>query len=92
MKDEIDRRRGATTRVLELFQSRPWTWIAWTDLAAVGGQLAWRSRCADARRIVEREGGVIRWNGNVKASAYRFEPQAPIGRAADVPTVQPSFW
>jgi len=92
MREEIERRSGATTRVLGLFQSRPWQWIGWMDLATVGGSLGWRTRVSNAREIVRKEGGDIVWNENVKASAYMFKPQAPLGRSADMPTVQPSFF
>ena len=89
--EEAKRRSGATLRVLSWFQAHPNQWIPWTEISHFGGQLAWRTRVADARRIVRRDGGDIRWNKDVKHSAYRYEPQAPLGRDASMPSVQPSL-
>lgn len=59
LRDELNRRQSNTDAVLALFQSRPNEWIDWTELAAVGGALAWRTRVADARKAVQATGGRI---------------------------------
>jgi hypothetical protein len=82
MREEIERRATFTTAVLEFFQSHPLEWIDVHQLADVGGFAAWRSRVADARRIVKREGGDIVWNHEPRNSCYRYHPQAPLGRDA----------
>lgn len=82
MREEIERRASFTTAVLEHFMAHPLEWIDVHRLAEVGGFAAWRSRIADARRIVKRSGGDIIWNGEVRNSCYRYHPQAPIGRDA----------
>ena len=75
MKDELDRRATYTTAVLELFLSRPFAWIDVRTLAEIGGFAAWRTRVSDARQIVtDRRSGVIEWNNQIKASAYRYVP------------------
>ena len=82
MKSEMDRRQSATEALLHLFQAKPMTWIAWTDLAESGGNLGWRTRVSDARKIVQRAGGRIEWNKNIRDSRYRFVPYEPLGRDA----------
>ncbi len=82
MKAELARRHGYTAHVLALFAARPNAWIGWKELAHAGGELAWRTRCADCRRIVRRDGGRIIWNKDVKASAYMYIPFQSLGRPA----------
>ena len=92
MKQELERRTSHTQQVLALFRARPQQWIAWRELAKVGGQLAWRTRVAEARRILKRDGGSVEWNKNIRASAYRFVPYERLGRdAADHVTQKALF-
>lgn len=92
---ELNRRASATAAVLALFQSKPGQWLDWTEIAAVGGSCAWRTRIADARKIVAKDGGRIenrqtRQPNGLVISEYRYLIQAPLGRAADVPL--PHHW
>lgn len=89
MKAEIERRASYTAAVLELFLSRPFEWIDVRTLAEIGGFAAWRTRVSDARQIVlDRRCGVIEWNNQVKASAYRYVPVLP----KPTPPVQESLF
>lgn len=84
MKDlgaAIMRRRSKTLQVLDLFRSKPGQWINVHELAKVGGFAAWRSRVADSRKLAEKDGELIEWNGKEADSAYRLRP-APLGRDA----------
>jgi hypothetical protein len=75
MKAEIERRASYTAAVLDLFLSRPYQWIDALEIAQVGGMLASRTRISDARKIVQnRRSGDIEWNGQCRASAYRYVP------------------
>lgn len=80
---ELAHRQGTTLQVLAIFHARAGQWIAWDVFAAVA-PCSWRTRIADARRIVKADGFAIEWNGNPKASMYRLVPQ-PLGRDATVP-------
>ncbi len=80
---ELERRASFLDATEALFRSKPLQWIPWSELAKVGGALAWRSRCAECR--TER-GMRIEWNRNVRESAYRFVPHEPIGRDSTQPT------
>ena len=91
MKEEITRRASKTDLVLALFHAYPQQWLGWRTLAQVGGGCAWRSRIADARRRVKRQGGDIEWNKNIKASAYCYRPQARMGRTAELYRAQTLF-
>jgi hypothetical protein len=77
--------------MLALLEASPWTWIGWRQLAAFA-PCSWRTRISDARKQVEKAGGKLMWNQSIRYSAYRYEPQAPLGREASSPTVQPSFF
>jgi hypothetical protein len=80
-RTEAERRGSLADRVEALFKARPSEWIAVPDLMSAGGFCAWRTRVADARRRVQREGeGTIEWNGDVRDSRYRFLPSQPLGR------------
>ena len=59
MKAELTRRASLTDAVLALFKSRPSVWIDAHELAQVGGFAAWRTRVADARKIIRADGGII---------------------------------
>ena len=83
MHTEIRRRASATSRILELFRSCPNVWVPWTDLAHIGGALAWRTRVSDARRQLRKDGGDILWNGDPKYSAYMYRPHRAIGPSAE---------
>lgn len=78
MKAEIERRASYTAAVLDLFLSRPFDWIDVRTLADIGGFAGWRTRVSQARQIVtDRQCGQIEWNGQIKASAYRYVPVLP---------------
>lgn len=99
---ELQRRASATAAVLALFQSKPGQWIDSSDLMKVGGSCGWRTRVADARKIVAAEGGCIENRQHrdycsppasdvyFVISEYRYLVQAPLGRSADVPA--PTLW
>ena len=82
MKAEMERRQSGTQKLLELFHARPCQWISWCDLGELGGNLAWRTRVSDCRKIVTRAGGQIEWNKNIRDSRYRYLPHTPLGRDA----------
>lgn len=100
LRAERQRRKNFTADVLALFESRPNEWIDASELAKVGGSLAWRTRVADARRIVAKDGGTIEnrqqrlvaCGGERRPviSKYRYLTNAPLGRPADVPI--PDRW
>lgn len=79
---EFTRRASHTQRVVDLFRAMPHQWIGWQMLANEGGQLAWRTRVADARKVFAKDGGSVVWNGDVQASSYMYRPQAALGPAA----------
>ena len=59
LTDELERRKRKCRKVWALFESRPHQWITAAELMCVGGRQAWRSRVADARRILRRQSGDI---------------------------------
>jgi hypothetical protein len=64
--------------VEDLFRSKPNVWIHWTEIAACGGALAWRTRVSDARATL----GVIENQQrkdarHVTHSYYRYVPAEP---------------
>jgi len=77
---DFEHRKTRVQAVVELFQARPKEWITAHTLAHVGGFCAWRSRVADARKILARDGGIVEWNGEQIESAYRFLPYTPLGK------------
>ncbi len=79
---EAVRRGSLASRVERLFRARPGQWIDVEELMRVGGRLAWRTRVSDARRRLQLEGGVVEWNGDGVASAYRYVPYTPLARDA----------
>ena len=93
LTSEITRRQSNTDRVLAVFRAHPGRWLHWRRFEKVGGACAWRSRIADARRILKAEGGIVENNDSIKRSAYRYLPYVPAGRAADVqPPDQPALF
>lgn len=92
MKPEIVRRSSLTDAVESLFRQTPHVWISWQALAAVGGSCGWRTRCAECRKRFKADGGMLVWNGSVRASAYMFRPATPLGRDAGSFTPQPRLW
>ena len=105
LTSERERRTGYTTKVLELFKANPKVWIKAEHFMDIAGVMAWRTRISDARKIVEKEGGVIenRLTHIVKGdpekeaafivSEYRYLPYVPQGRDASepAPTLWPAF-
>ncbi len=87
MKDELQRRQSNTDKVLAYFRLCPGEWIGTAMLEKLGGRNAWRTRVADARRIVKAEGGQIENRQyrceSVIVSEYRFVPWTPVGPPAD---------
>jgi hypothetical protein len=66
--------------VAALFRARPGEWIDAHQIAAVGGSLAWRTRCSECRtqlgmRIENRQ--VREKNGRCHSS-YRFVPMGTL--------------
>lgn len=76
-----------TARVADYFRARPGVWIRATELEAVGGRQAWRTRVSDARRlglpIRNRCRRVMLRSGEmVTVSEYCYVPPEPAGQAA----------
>lgn len=80
---ELERRASFLDATEALFRSKPLQWIPWSELAKVGGQLAWRSRVAECRSERQMD---VEWNKNVRESAYRFIPHERLGRDSTHPT------
>lgn len=91
MKTELARRQSNTDKLLELFRSRPLEWVHWSDLGELGGNLAWRTRVSDCRKIVNKEGHQIEWNGKTQDSRYRYVPYVPQGVDASTDRAQLSL-
>lgn len=100
---EIQRRQGNTAKVLALLRANPRVWLKAEHFMDLAGALAWRTRISDARKIIEAEGGklenrqtyVRKGDGEQEMicviSEYRYLPYQPLGRSADMPSVQPSL-
>lgn len=86
---DYPKRASKTLAVLALFQSRPMEWVSAHELMKVGGELAWRSRVSDCRKVAP-SGWTITWNGDEQASAYRYEP-IRLGRPAEQPVATTLF-
>ncbi len=83
---ELERRSSFTSIVLAYFKAHPGRWIDATELERIGGRYAWRSRVADARKVVKKEGGAIanriqRLTDRV-ISEYMYTPHEPLERDA----------
>ena len=80
MRAELTRRQSLTDAVEAHFRARPYVWHTALDLSDVGGRLGSRTRISECRT---KRGMTIEHNGrNGARSAYRFLPQAPLGRDA----------
>jgi cytochrome c553 len=64
-------------RVKALFEAHPGEWIHWSELADVGGRLAWRTRCSEChvRYGMTIEAKVIQRPDGVKDSYRRWVRQ-----------------
>lgn len=90
MKEELARRKSNVEKLREFFLSKPLVWIGVHELARIAGFAAWRTRCSDCRQVIETAGlGTIRWNGNCRESAYRYEPFQSLGRSAETRVESP---
>ena len=83
---EHARRQSHTARIAQLFLSRPFAWIDASELEAVGGRYAWRTRCSEFRKAAERRGWTVenrqrRPRGRV-ISEYCYRP-LPLGPSAE---------
>ncbi len=87
VSENIAVRQTYTQKVIALFESRPKEWIDVKELAQVGGFAAWRSRIAEARPQLEKDGGTLEWNHHQSNSAYRYLPYEPVARDAGHPPV-----
>lgn len=81
VSEELERRQSATDEVLALLQSKPLHFFGWREFAKIA-PCSWRTRLADARRIVKRDGGDVVWNRSVRDSRYAYRPYQPLGRDA----------
>jgi hypothetical protein len=81
---EFAQRHSLTLDVLAYLQARPAKWVQARTLAKIGGFCGWRTRVSQARKIAERDGSTIQWNGQVKDSQYRFLRHKPIGPDAAI--------
>ncbi len=87
---EIERRQTNRDAVAIYFKAHPCEWIEAFELEKIGGQYAWRTRVSEARKqlgmyIQNRQD---RGHRTVR-SYYRYLPQEPLGRAADIPDPEP---
>lgn len=97
LKPELERRQSNRDAIAEHFKTHPNRWISASELAEIGGILAWRTRVSDCRLTLEMH--IENWlersenlDGTVSVTSYyRYLPQAPLGRAADMKaeTTQP---
>jgi len=93
LSHEINKRTGKRDDIIALFQSKPLQWIGVHELAHVGGFASWRTRVSEARQVIEKDGGSLKWNEDCRKSAYMFLPYVPVARAADVqPPDQPALF
>ena len=93
---EAERRQSFAAAVLAYFKARPGVWIDSSELEHVGGRMAWRTRVADARKVVSKEGGAIanriqRLKDRV-ISEYCYTPHTPLGRDASEPIEQKALF
>jgi hypothetical protein len=49
--------------------------VHWTDIAAVGGALAWRTRISECRASMVIENKVTQRQDGTKDSFYRYRPE-----------------
>lgn len=94
---EADRRQSLTDQVEAYLTARPMTWVSARVLMELGGVLAWRSRCSDARVRLQKAGqgtienlqehGVTEDGARYIRSYYRFVPAKHIP-----PPVQAALW
>lgn len=89
---EAARRHNFKLDMIAFFRARPGEWIDASELLKVGGTMAWRTRCADARKVFRAEGGTLDnrqlRDGTIR-SEYRYLPYQPLARSADErPSVQ----
>lgn len=96
--EESVRRHSNTEKIAELFKARPNVWINSRSLERPGGRNAWRTRVSDCRREfgmwIENRVLYIKRGGITVAvhSVYCFRREGqPLGRSADMPSVQPSL-
>lgn len=61
---------SAAVRTAKYLKRHRRRWVSAIDLARVGGLLAWRSRVAELR--FPPFDMSVEWNGDKKASAYRY--------------------
>jgi hypothetical protein len=72
---------GAMTRqtfrdaVAAVLRQRAGEWVHWTDIAAVGGALAWRTRISECRASMVIENKVTQRQDGTKDSFYRYRPE-----------------
>ncbi len=76
---ELSVRHRYTEDVIAYFAAKPGVWIEARDLAKIGGFCSWRTRISEARKQFKKDGGDIEWNGQVRASAYRYVPFTKLG-------------
>lgn len=91
VSEELERRQSATADVLALLKSRPLHFFGWREFAQIA-PCSWRTRIADARRIVQADGGDVVWNKSVRDSCYAYRPYTPLGRDAAEPVTQKSLF
>lgn len=90
MRDELARRAANAREMLALLRVAPLKWHHWQRFAKIA-PCAWRTRLSDARKVIENDGGQLVWNRNVRRSAYRWVPYAPLGRDAGEYVTQKSL-
>jgi len=82
-RSEFTRRQSLEDRLMDYILAHPRRWIAWSELAAHGGQ-AWRSRLPAIRATLAKQDMELPWNGkNGNLSAYQLRPLA-LGPSAEV--------
>ena len=83
---ELARRESHTAKVYALFVAHPREWLNATVFMEVGGAFAWRTRISNARKLLERDGGVVENRqyrvGEQIVSEYRYLPYVPLASDA----------
>jgi hypothetical protein len=93
---DFSARASKTQAVLAHFKAHPLEWIDASVLLGLGGKYAWRTRCSEARKLVQAEGGQLEnrnyRSGEVVISEYRYLPYVPLAREGEKFVAQASLF
>ena len=79
---DLERRATNRQKVEALFRANPGIWIGPYDGLLKAGSLSYRSRVVECRKVFEKEGGSLPYNGKNREPKYMYRPQAALGRDA----------